>query len=379
MEDLEREVLSELRHRDVWERWGEFLQPTFFPSKDAQKTRRLIEKYHKAGGTTTLPAKWFNDAHFNEPMPVPQALSKVESIVVETGLTSTLEQVDRLRERGEILSGEDLHGVFTWLDGVRERTNGNARSFRTSYSPLTAKEVVEAKEWESRGKIPTYLHKDLDTYLGGGIGRGQLCVLQAPFKKGKTTFLLTIAYRAAAAGNRTLFLSCENYLDQIGERLSQIHTLSKRKALPPKLFIHFHPRLTVRDVQKYLESGKYDFVIVDYEGKMESTKGVENDFTWKTTEIYNGLRDLANEHDLVMWTATQEHDGPSWQASSSRGGTWGSKTKGQLCDLLLGCFVAPQLNRVTFTVLGRRGMGREGGEFTGFFNPDTAELKERKK
>lgn len=376
MEDREREILSELLHRDVWERWGEYLDPRAFISKDAQKTRRLIEKYHKAGGTVTLPPKWFNGAELNEPLPVPQSQSKIESVVVETGLTSTLEQLDRLREGGEILEAEHLHGVFQFMDGIRDRTNGNARS-TASYSPLTAREVVEAKEWESRGKIPTYLHKDLDEYLGGGIGRGQLCVLQAPFKKGKTTFLLTIAYRAAAAGNRTLFLSCENYLDQIGERLSQIHATHRRKDLPPKLFVHYHPRLTVRDVRKYLETNQYDFVIVDYEGKMESS--VENDWTWKTTEIYNGLRDLANEHNLVMWTATQEHEGPSWQASSTRGGTWGSKTKGQLCDLLLGCFVTPQLNRVTFTVLGRRGMGREGGEVTGYFNPDTAEVRERKK
>jgi hypothetical protein len=310
------------------------------------------------------------------PLPLDASLEKVEDAVIVRGVTSHLEQLDQLIDhrgrQGERMKAADVLGAQQWIESVSVQGNGQANG---RYSPVSAKELIDGKEWEQRESIPTYLHEGLDRHLGGGVGRGQLCVLQAPAKRGKTSFLLSIAYRAAEKGRSVLFVSCENYLDQIGERLAQIHNVGGCKRVP-NFHVVYHHLVTVRDIHHYVEKCMpLDLLIVDYEGKMGSSAG--DDWTWRTQELYTGLRDgTAGKYDLACWTATQEHEPGDWQRSSTRLGTFGSKTKIQLCDLFIGAFVRPKMNSVTWTVLGRRGKGREGGEFRSFFNPDTAELRD---
>lgn len=374
----EKSLLSELLRKTTWERWGQHIK---FESKDARRVQRVIKILQEDSGREVLPVSQirrydesFGTLQLESPLPPQASAKKVEEVIIDLGVTRHLQQLDARRERGEHLQGDDMRHLLDWLGSLEEGSRGAPSE--KNHTPLSLKELLNEKSWETRGTIPTFLHKGLDEYLGGGIGRGQLAVLQAPYKKGKTTFLLTIAYRAAVRNFTTLYLSCEPYLDQIGERLSQIHALSRRSKPPAKLLVDYCGSLGLRDVRKYLRGRKVDFLIVDYAEKMQAS--VENDFTWKTTEIYTGLRNLANEFNLVCWTVAQEHDQPEWARESSRTGTFGSRTKGHLADLILGVYVSPRMNQAVFTVLGRRGRGKEGGKFSSRFDLDTAELKEKK-
>jgi archaellum biogenesis ATPase FlaH len=362
-------ILSELRHRDTWKRWGDTFNEEFFQSEGGREVRRGIELMHRNGSGVVISVNRIT-GRLDDPLPPSVGIDKLERVAVTTGFKQQMEWLDKRLERGEWLSFDDLSDLKGWIKGMDP-----GRGAGNNHSLLSAQELVDTKSWEARGRIPTFLNGGLDTYLGGGIGRGQLCVLQAPFKMGKSTLLMQIAYRAAAKKYHTLFLSCENYLDQMGERLSQIHRLFKRKRLPPQLKLQYHGHLSLEDVHAYVdEMGKVDFLIIDYFGKMDSKN---SDWTERTTEIFNGLRDdIANKNDLVCWTATQEHDSPSWMKSSQRYATWGSKTQGQLADLLLGVNINQQMNTARFTVHGRRGQGKVRGEFDSYFNTDTGELRD---
>ena len=384
MSPEEQTLLAELRRREVWERWGEFLPVQAFDSEDARDIRGAIDSLHRGNTKAVLPNTWITSARrvsheqvkLDAPLPLSTSLEKVEDTVIVRGVTSHLDQLEQLighrRQQGERMTAADTHGACQWLESVSVQGNGQGNGH---CSLLSAKELINGREWENKETFPTYLHAGLDEYLGGGIGRGELGVIQSPAKRGKTSFLLTLSYRAALDGKRVLYISCENYRGQIGERLSQIHGVGRSERLPD-FYFGYHYLVRIADIHHYVEEAMpLDLLVVDYEGKMGSSAG--DDWTWRTQELYTGLRDgTAGKYDLACWTATQEHEPTDWQRSSTRTGTFGSKTKIQLCDLFLGAFVRPKMNSVTWTVLGRRGQGREGGEFRSYFNPDTAELRD---
>ena len=59
----------------------------------------------------------------------------------------------------------------------------------------------------------------LDTYLGGGIRAGELCLLGGPQGLGKTTFALQLARNVARSGGSCAFLSYEHDATTLLERL----------------------------------------------------------------------------------------------------------------------------------------------------------------
>lgn len=368
----EQELLSALRNRETWERWGGMLPRTSFPSKEARKVRGVIEKLHKSGRDPVLSQEMITRAvgspvKLDTPLPA----SFVEQWVCETELLNMLGRVNEQLEREGELGTEEFTSIVERLNSLGSPGRAGPNE---NHSPLTLKELFDGKGFERRQEIPTFIDTELDEYLGGGVGRGQLCVLAAPPKRGKTTFLLTIAYRAARHGFRTLFLSCENYLDQLQDRLSQVHGLHRGKKVPA-LLVQYHSGLTVEDARLYAGRCSPDFVIVDYEGTMGSR--VENDFTWRTVEIYQGLRQLADQENLVLWTASQAHEPREGRRyyTVEREDIWGSNTKIQYCDLFLSLNLMPRMNRAYVKVLGRRGRGKEGQEFRIHFDPDSGEIK----
>ena len=62
----------------------------------------------------------------------------------------------------------------------------------------------------------------LDTYLGGGLRAGELCLLGGPQGLGKTAFALQIARNAAAQGRAAIVLSFEHDTTTLLERLVTI-------------------------------------------------------------------------------------------------------------------------------------------------------------
>jgi hypothetical protein len=96
------------------------------------------------------------------------------------------------------------------------KTHGRVAGLRESALP---------GETDDRQRVcPLGLAPELDAMLGGGIGSGELCVLLAPPKRGKTTYLCTIGARAAAKGRGVLHITLEMAEPRIRRRYESVWT-----------------------------------------------------------------------------------------------------------------------------------------------------------
>jgi hypothetical protein len=377
----ERELLSELTRRTTWLKYQEFLKEKYFKTPEARKLRRVLARLHKQGDKEVLPRIWIKKALGGDPKledPMPEKMSC--DFVVRTLLNSrTLHWHERLQDMVESEVEIDLTPMR--LDLVQYERDLNGMGEKNGAGPLRAFDVIQKKDWKKSPRTPTFLHAGLDEYLDGGVGPGQLCVLQAPPKNGKSSFLYTIAYRAAREGMYTYIFSCENYEDQVGERLEQIHKSNggtQRNFPKDRLMMDYRFSPCLSDLEHQLNQiPRLDMLVLDYADNMRATRTDGPDFVWTIDELYDGIRHLARERNAVAWTATQERDPVNpWVKKSTRKGTYGSDKKIQKCDFFLGVQAHPLDNTATLTVLGRRGRGKVGEDFECFFDQDTCELTE---
>lgn len=178
-------------------------------------------------------------------------------------------------------------------------------------------------------RIPTGMEM-LDSCLGGGVGRTEMCVVIAPPGKGKTTMLISMGAAALEEGYNVLHISLENNEKQI-TRNYDLRLLKKnmdyvrdnldksiaamfniKKYRKGRLKIKKYPTKgatvnTIRgllDQLKVVEKFVPDVVIVDYgmivkpaREYAEKRSGIEG--------IYEDLRALADEYNCALYTAAQ--------------------------------------------------------------------------
>lgn len=375
----ERDLLSEMRDRRVWLKFKDHLHPSYFSSTEARQVCKVISRLHKSPERRDiLPNTWIEKAMgknpgLSEPMPLASAVEFVTRILLNARTLHWQERLQDLIEEGDEIDLSEMRRDF--MDFERSLSH----SSENGTGPLRGVDVLKQKGWERTPRCPTFLHRELDDYLGGGVGKGELCLLQAPVKNGKSSFLYTIGYRAALKGMNTFIFSCENYLDQMGARLLQIHAAhGRRRGFPKNLWMEYRYQPTLAVLENLANQlDQIDMLIVDYADNMRASQSQGLDFVWTIEELYDGIRHLAHEKGAVAWTATQEKDPQHpWQKTSSRRNTYGSDKKMQKCDLFLGIQADPRTNTATIKVLGRRGQGKVGEVFEVLFDQDTAEMRE---
>ena len=201
--------------------------------------------------------------------------------------------------------GDDLY------DGIEERF--------VSY--LNDDDVIE--------RIPTGM-VELDRILGGGGGRTEMFCVVAPPGRGKTTFLISVGGAAIESGYNVVHISLENNVKQI-KRNYDMRLLRKnmdyikenvdksiaamfniKKYRKGKIKIKKYPTksASVQTIRSYLDQLKAvegfepDVLIVDYGAILRpSTNYSEKRNSIET--IYEDLRALADEYNLLLWTAMQ--------------------------------------------------------------------------
>ena len=114
--------------------------------------------------------------------------------------------------------------------------------------PITHVETDAAAHW------PTGIN-EFDRVLGGGIVPGSVILLSGEPGVGKSTLLLEVASKAAAAKSRVLYVSAE-------ESVSQVRLRAERtNALEPELYIAAETDLGV--ILGQIDAVKPDLIIVD--------------------------------------------------------------------------------------------------------------------
>lgn len=171
----------------------------------------------------------------------------------------------------------------------------------------------------------------LDDITNGGLSRGELGIVAADAKKGKSIFLLNVGAAAVRFGFKVLHFSLEGKDLQVDNRyeakfLNQLYRDVVNNNINPGLYgdyCRFSKSLVICNMNKafdyninHLEEEiqnlkAYDFVpdliLVDYGDLLKPrTKGHDTKYT-SQEEVFQDLKILGTKHNAGVWSATQCH------------------------------------------------------------------------
>ena len=183
-------------------------------------------------------------------------------------------------------------------------------------------------EEDFRHPIPTGIG-GIDELTDGGLSRGELGVVLAPYGVGKTTILTKIANTAYNYGSNVLQIVFEDKEDIIkrkhascwsGINLSSLADdkenvleVIKEKTADKEndLIIRKFPSegITVNHIRSYVRhlismGFKPDMIVLDYIDCVESTKRFNDEWSGEGN-VMRGFESMLAEYDIVGWTAVQ--------------------------------------------------------------------------
>lgn len=172
----------------------------------------------------------------------------------------------------------------------------------------------------------------LDALMGGGLGRGEMGVILAPPKRGKTTTLINIGFGALTSPARynVAHYSLEMHQDKVArryddrlmgpridlrtkdpERYGELLDERVAKFVRGRLFVKHYPTrtATVSKIRSHLSMlaarGFHpDVLIVDYADIMKPDRRI-GEMRHEQAGIYEDLRQLAGEFKCALWTGSQ--------------------------------------------------------------------------
>lgn len=197
----------------------------------------------------------------------------------------------------------------------------------------------------------------LNEAFRGGLVRPSLCTIIAPTGVGKTAFLTNFAVNFTIEGWNGLYVSMEMPEKDIGVRADSIiaevpfdevplKRAQVRKAISEKmkgrLIIKGFPtkRASVETIRNHIhrlkrtKNLKLDFLIVDYADLLRPTTRY-GEKRHELEGVYEELRGLAQEEDLVVFTADQTNRGGLEQEVVTLSSIAEAFSKATVCDLIL--------------------------------------------
>jgi replicative DNA helicase len=190
-------------------------------------------------------------------------------------------------------------------------------------------------EEQVRRLVPTGI-THMDTAMGGGLGRGEMGVVLAPPKRGKTTLLINIGFgammdpRGLTVVHFTFEMSRDKVARRYDDRLMGKEVRSRSSdpgrytellrervetLVRGRLFIKEYPTrtATVSDMRSYLSILRAqgvvpDIVIVDYADIVKAGRRI-GEMRHEQAGIYEDLRALSGEFDIALWAGSQSNRG----------------------------------------------------------------------
>lgn len=234
------------------------------------------------------------------------ALYQAEALVKD----KKYDKVLSLFEKAALTGEDNLLDGFTLSDSV-----GRVKEH------LSDEHTIETK-------VPTLI-QGMDRVLRGGIGAGELHLVFAPTKRGKSILLNNLAFACALKGKKATYVSLELSDIQVATRTHmRLSGLRDRDLVPYErrwmrsyrrllstggdVYFKRFPtgKLTLLELERFLdklwkvENYSTDLLIVDYLDLLKKDR--DYDDTWKGQgKLAEGLRGLAGEFHIPCWSATQ--------------------------------------------------------------------------
>jgi replicative DNA helicase len=223
------------------------------------------------------------------------------------------------------LDGDDDINVAEIKDRLDEALAiDNADSFNDAYDYFTnPMQRLQADKDEPR--IATKLSAELDKSINGGLAAGEIGIVIAPTKVGKTMLLINLAYNAMIQGKKVVYVTLELRGNRIASRFDQRITCKpfeeltypmiyrKTRMLAAKgagLMIKdsVSYRMSPNDLALYLERLKKDFpfdlIVVDQLSLMHTPKEYK-DRRHELSATCIGLRRVGARFGVPVWAAHQ--------------------------------------------------------------------------
>lgn len=240
-------------------------------------------------------------------------------------------------------------------------------------------------EEDFRHPIPTGI-SGIDELTDGGLSRGELGVILAPYGAGKTTILTKIANTAYNVGYNVLQIVFEDKdaiikrkhaacwsgieLNQLSEDKEAVLEVIKEKTLGRENDLIIRKLnsegITMNNIKTYvrhlISTGfKPDMIVLDYIDCVESTRKYNDEWSGEGN-VMRGFESLLSEYNIVGWTAVQGN-----RSSVSSEVVTGDQMGGSIKKAQIGHFIMSiartlaqkESNRATIAVLKSR-FGKDG-------------------
>lgn len=180
-----------------------------------------------------------------------------------------------------------------------------------------------------RQPIPTGI-EGLDGYMDGGLSKGELAVILAPYGVGKTTMITKIANHAKNVGKNVLqiffednpkviqrkhlvsWMNGEITLNEISENKDRVFEVAKQRENEPgwiKLKKFPSDGTTIPIIKNYIrkliaQGDKPDILLLDYIDCVQPTKQFNDEWTGEG-QVMRQFETMLDELDIAGWTAVQ--------------------------------------------------------------------------
>lgn len=348
-------------------RFSSYIQPTYFTNLYNQQIFRNAEEFFKSHKKLPNKEELNNSTSmYKENLELEEYRSQVEIVLDSIPETPEFieQQISTFCKHNEvvlaILNSADIVETKKY-EKIKEHID---RALSIGVEELIAYDffeegnVKERRTGDYRETVPTLI-PELDRMLNGGLAKGELGVIVAPPKRGKTTTMINFATTALYQGKFAVYVTLEMPARQIAHKMesrisgvsnvyaseTQEHVLGKISKLKKngcEFRILSYPMyfLTVEQLKKdlkYVEMSlerKIDVVFVDYLTILRTRSGEGSVDGW--TDIAANLRGLATEMDFPMWTAIQSNKEGVRSETLDLAHTSRSYEIGGVADVMLG-------------------------------------------
>jgi len=324
-EEFRSSIISALLQTDWLQRYGQILQPEHFQTKDEQTVVRAIleyyDQYHAIPSELELQhllgdqkvERYYNFTDQQIIFAADQALDFAKQEAMRIAILRS----------AEALQKGDMELPMTL---VREALAVGADSLE-----LGQDLVEDVTDWlyeEYRGRRYPTGWQSIDNILDGGLSAGEYGLIMAPPNSGKTSALINIGYGLAGlvGGCNVLHITLEMAQSKIlkryatrmtglqirrdnqdAEMVEQIRATAMKR-LRGKLRVIYLQDKRVQTIRTVIDNLKIEgfnteALIVDYADLLHTKR--RSDRRFELEDISRDLRDMGNEYQIPVWSATQ--------------------------------------------------------------------------
>lgn len=355
--DFQVPLLSFLcRDRNFLKCCGSLLSPKDFkPSRDETDERYIVatlalefwQKYkHPIEGLLRPNVEDFCRKHNIDAKRKKEVVKLVDKISSGERLPAVEAMEDRvieyikdkkMKDSIELLISKQEEGALdneTFASICREVVEFSSKS-KKSITSFIDKDQLETRiarrKIDKKKKCPLLFLEGFDT-KATSINRGDVGLLLAPYKKGKSLGLAHIADAYAKQNLKVLYFTLEDPKDEVEDRMDAAAAympISRLNELPNKLRKRFRKlskrisgqirivdctedAVTVADIEETWERLRdqgwaADVIIIDYDDEIKAVKAHKGEAARRHefADIYRDLRKLAARRSVFLWTAAQ--------------------------------------------------------------------------